>query len=108
MSIKTAIQNLEASIAHCITSKDFSRARALLDIVETLSALPAGKDELTDKEISVLRAEGLVSAIKELRSRAGLTLKEAKDLIDSYIAKNGLVRVESIDSINGMNKITYR
>lgn len=33
---------------------------------------------------------GLIAAIKEVRNRTGLPLKEAKDLVDQYRAQNGI------------------
>src|SRR5574338_1348683 len=95
MSIKVAILNLEQSIAHCVNNKDFARARALIEVVETLSGLPPGKDELTASEIATLKTQGLVATVKDVRARTGMGLKESKDLVDGYIQRTGLTRVET-------------
>lgn len=94
MSVKVAIMNLEQAINQSVASKDFTRARQLIEVVETLSSLAPAKDELTPHEMSMLRTQGLVPVVKEVRARTNCGLKEAKDLVEAYIAKHGLRRVE--------------
>jgi hypothetical protein len=92
--ITTATHSLQDAMLQAIDHGDFGRAHKLLDIIEALTLMGESKNELTSREVDTLKTVGFIDTIKMVRERAGLGLKEAKDLCEDYIAKNNLTRVE--------------
>lgn len=94
MSITIATHHLHDAMLQAIEHGDFIRAHQLLGVIETLTLMGASKNELTSLEANTLKTVGFIETIKMVRERAGLGLKEAKDLVDGHIAENNLTRVE--------------
>ncbi len=46
------------------------------------------RPKLSDKAIALLQQGKKIGAIKQVREDHGLGLREAKDLVDSYVAQN--------------------
>lgn len=59
-----------------------------------------GESDLPEDVIAAIRANRTIDAIKLVRQHTGLGLKEAKDIVDAYVASNpsaviGAPRAES-------------
>ena len=78
-----------------LSTKDLVLLKSLVDTVceSRKTALNVTRQiDLTDQERTLVsQPGGIIPAIRALRARTGLSLKDAKSLVDTYIAAAGIV-----------------
>jgi ribosomal protein L7/L12 len=65
-------------------------ARAVLVATQGFGPGARGASDLTREEIREIAAGRAISAIKLVRSRTGLGLRESKDIVDSFRDETGI------------------
>ena len=90
LSLSRATNELRTAVDEALKAKNFNSARAVIAIMESLSALPEDSFGMVPKEKEMVKAGQLIDAIKNYRARleaSGMgmpSLKDAKDVIDNY------------------------
>jgi ribosomal protein L7/L12 len=92
-NIAKAYAALAMEVGEAVAAQDFDGASALLKIMKDLASLrePAIIDGLDKAEREYIHGAHHVEAIKAVRARTQVTLKDAKDLVDAYRHKHNLM-----------------
>ena len=93
-SLNTAKQFLEQAVQAMLTNGKYQLARDTITVLESVEKLLSVKGidvvvskvdvRFTTTEVDLIKAGQKISAIKEVRTRTGMGLKEAKDLVESF------------------------
>lgn len=93
-SLNTAKQFLEQAIQAMLANGKYAHARDTIDVLERVDKILNDKSiqytasnvdvRFTTNEVELIKAGQKISAIKEVRTRTSMGLKEAKDLVESF------------------------
>jgi hypothetical protein len=82
-------QNLSNVLYHLRTASEYLNTELRLGMLENFVA-PTYYNEkfgMNSKERDILVSQGKIEAIKAVRNRTGLSLKESKDIVENYISE---------------------
>lgn len=82
----------------------FQQAKEAVDSwIKTFGWVPSTVETssgLTQNEIKILKARGIIPAIREYCDRTGEGLKESKDAVENYVKSSGLRRIDDSGTSN--------
>jgi ribosomal protein L7/L12 len=95
-AVHNALQALLQTSSQLALAGELDAAISTLQIAkqfrEQLDVTVALVDGLTQREIELAACGAYIDAIKEVRSRTHLGLKETKELVDNFLNKRGIFR----------------
>jgi hypothetical protein len=86
-------QNLSDILYHLRTASEYLNTELRLGMLENFYQKPVaptyanGKVAVTSEERDILLSQGKIPAIKAVRDRTHLGLKESKDIVENYISE---------------------
>jgi len=87
----TPTEQFVKTMTHQMFSDFYHAMQARLHMDEPLNRYLNPKASLSADEVLFVRQREKIKAIKAVRQRTGLGLKEAKDLVDDWCQQNGVV-----------------
>lgn len=92
-NVAGAKANLKDAIKLAIDHQQNEAARVLLDALDLVAKITVQDppDQLNEREIEYVKANNPIMAIKNLRNRTNLGLKESKDIVDAYRRSIGVI-----------------